>query len=270
MKSNTFFKVIIKLFINQNIKNKMKKCNKFLKPLLALGLIATISSCNSNSSTKNDAKASIADTTSASAPAAPTPPPAAPEFKPFTVAEITHTVKDYAKWRPVFDADSNNRKANGLETIVVGREIDRPNNIMTAYTVTDMQKAKDFANSPNLKEKMKAAGVISKPDIEFFEVIRYNPNSHEKQWVAITHKVKDFDAWLKVFDAEGSAKRASDGLVDVVVARGVQDSNLVHIVFDITDMAKAKASMNSAEKKKLMMSAGVEGTPKIEYYKEAE
>ncbi|HET7118201.1 MAG TPA: hypothetical protein VFI29_17015 [Hanamia sp.] len=247
----------------------MKKVNRFLKPLLALGLIAAISSCNSNSSTKNDVPANTADTTSSSSSVAPTPP-AAPEFQPFTVAEITHTVKDYAKWRPIFDADSNNRKANGLETIVVGREIDHPNNIMTAYTVSDMQKAKDFGNSPSLKEKMKAAGVISKPDLEFFKVIRFNPNSHEKQWVVITHKVKDFDAWLKVFDAEGSAKRASDGLVDVVLARGVEDSNLVHIVFDITDMAKAKASMNSADKKKLMMSAGVEGTPKIEYFNTAE
>ena len=247
----------------------MKKFKKALKPLLLLGLIAAISSCNSNSSTKNDVPANTADTTTTSASTAPTPP-AAPEFQPFTIAEITHTVKDYAKWRPMFDTDSNNRKANGLETIVVGREIEHPNNIMTAYTVSDMQKAKDFGNNPNLKEKMKAAGVISKPDIEFFKVIRFNPNSHQKQWVVITHKVKDFDAWLKVFDAEGSAKRNSDGLVDVVLARGVEDSNLVHIVFDITDMAKAKASMNSAEKKKLMMSAGVEGTPKIEFYKTAE
>lgn len=247
----------------------MKKVNKFLRPLLALGLIAAISSCNSNSSTKNAVPANSADTATTTASAEATPPPA-PEFKPFTVAEITHTVKDYAKWRPFFDTDSNNRKANGLETIVVGREIDHPNNIMTAYTVSDMQKAKDFGNSPDLKEKMKTAGVISKPDIEFFKVIRFNPNSHEKQWVVITHKVKDFNAWLKVFDAEGSAKRASDGLVDVVLARGVEDSNLVHLVFDITDMIKARASMNSVEKKKLMMSAGVEGTPKIEYYKDAE
>src|SRR6185437_14622673 len=110
----------------------------------------------------------------------------------------------------------------------------------------------------------------SKPDLEFFKVIRFNPNSHEKQWVVITHKVKDFDAWQKVFDTEGSAIRASDGLVDVVLARGIEDSNLVQIVFDITDMAKAKASMNSADKKKLMMSAGVEGAPKIEYFNTAE
>jgi len=247
----------------------MKKVNRFLKPLLALGLIAAISSCNSNSSTKNDVTANTADTTTTSASTAPTPPPA-PEFKPFDVVEITQTVKDYSKWRPLFNADSVNRKASGMEDIVVGRNVEKNNNILVALKISDLQKAKDFAASPKLKEIMEKAGVISKPDIEFFQVIRFNPNSHEKQWVVITHKVKDFDAWLKVFDAEGSAKRASDGLVDVVLGRGVEDSNLVHIVFDITDMAKAKASMNSADKKKLMMSAGVEGAPKMEFYNTAE
>ncbi len=245
----------------------MKAIIKALKPLLAFSLLAVISSCNNNSSTNDEAPAQTADTTAA--PAAPMAPQPS-ETKPMTVALMTHTVKDYAKWRPIFDGDSNNRKAGGLETIVVGREIDNPNNIMMAFTVSDLQKVKDFSNNPDLKEKMQKAGVVSKPDMLLLNVLRFNKDSKEKQWVDVTHKVKNFDAWLKVFDAEGSAKRASDGLVDVLLARGVEDSNLVHLVFDITDMAKAKASMLSTEKKKLMMSAGVVGTPKIEFYKEAE
>ncbi len=76
--------------------------------------------------------------------------------------------------------------------------------------------------------------------------------------------------WLKVFDQEGTESRAGQGLIDVVLARGIADSNVVFLVFNIKDMAKAKASIFSEEKKKLMMSAGVEGTPKIEFYKEAE
>ena len=42
----------------------------------------------------------------------------------------------------------------------------------------------------------------------------------------------------KVFYAEGSAKRASNCLVDVVLARGIPGSNSAHLVFDIIDMAK--------------------------------
>jgi hypothetical protein len=117
---------------------------------------------------------------------------------------------------------------------------------------------------------MDKAGVVSKPDIELFHVIRFNPDSKESQWVVVTHKVKDFDAWVKVFDAEGTATRATFGLVDLALARGVEDSNIVHIVFDIKDLAKAKARISDPALKKLMEDGGVVGVPKIEFYKTAE
>ncbi len=193
-----------------------------------------------------------------------------PAFTPFDVAEITHTVKDYVKWRPFFDADSVNRKANGLEDIVVGRNMNNPNKILIALKVADTAKAMAFAGDPKLKEAMDKAGVISKPEFNLYHVIRYNPDSKEKQWVLVTHKVKDFDAWLKVFDAEGPATRATYGLTDVVLARGLNDSNMVHIVFDITDLAKAKARIKDPALKKLMTDAGVISAPQIEFYNSAE
>jgi len=117
---------------------------------------------------------------------------------------------------------------------------------------------------------MEKGGVLSKPVIQFFHVIRFNPKSKEKQWVRVTHRVKDFDAWLKVFDNEGTENRASQGLIDVALGRGIDDPNIVALVFDIKDMTKAKASIFSEEKKKLMMSAGVEGKPDIKFYQTAE
>jgi quinol monooxygenase YgiN len=102
--------------------------------------------------------------------------------------------------------------------------------------------------------------------MNYFHVIRFKPDSNEKQLVLVTHKVKDFAAWLKVFDGEGSSTRASNGLVDVALSRGIADSNLVHLVFDIKDMAKAKARMKDPALKKLMTDGGVIGTPKFEFY----
>ncbi|HEY5408032.1 MAG TPA: hypothetical protein VIJ92_13140 [Ginsengibacter sp.] len=240
----------------------------FLKPILVLGISMAFFACNSGSENKDDASAMPADSSSASTATTTTPAPAA--FTPFDVAEITHTVKDYAKWRPAFNADSVNRKANGLEDIVVGRNMDDPNKILIALKVSDTAKAMAFAADPKLKEAMDKAGVISKPVFELFHVIRYNPDSKEKQWVTVTHKVKDFDTWLKVFDAEGTATRATYGLIDVVLARGIQDSNLVHIVFDVKDMAKAKARINDPALKKSMTDGGVISVPKIEFYNSTE
>ncbi|MEO8771033.1 MAG: hypothetical protein ABI402_13125 [Ferruginibacter sp.] len=247
----------------------MRKINPVFRLLFTAGISTMLFSCGGEKKeAATDEAAKPADTTS-SMQMAPTPPaPAA--FTPFDVAEITHTVKDYATWRPGFNADSVNRRAAGLNDLVVGAGMDKPNNIFIALGISDMQKAKDFAASPKLKETMTKLGVISKPGIEYFHVIRFNTESHEKKWVIVTHKVKDFDAWQKVYDGEGTAKRLSEGMVDVMMARGIDDPNMVQVVFDITDMDKAKAAIASEEKKKLMMSAGVVGTPRIQFYNTVE
>lgn len=244
----------------------MKIMKQSFSLLFTAGIVSLLSSCNSGN--KETTKQESVQTTDTSTASIKTSPETA--FMPFDAVVITQTVKDYSKWRPFFNSDSTYRKASGLEDIVVGRGIDNPKNIMVALKVSDLQKAKDFSTSPRLKEIMGKAGVISKPDIQFFHVIRANTESKEKQWVMVTHKVKNFDAWLKVFDEEGTANRASQGLIDVVLARGINDSNVVHLVFDIKDMAKAKASIFSDAKKKLMKSAGVIGEPKIEFYTTAE
>jgi quinol monooxygenase YgiN len=192
------------------------------------------------------------------------------DFTPFDIVEITHTVKDYAAWKPLFESDSVARKASGLQALVVGRAMDNPNTLLVVLQASDIQKAKDFASNPRLKDAMEKGGVISKPDVQYEQVIRFNPDSKENQWVEVSHRVKDFDAWLKVFDEEGTEARAQQGLIDVVVARNVDDPNVVKLVFDIKDMAKAKASIFSEEKKKLMISAGVISKPKIEFYTTAE
>jgi hypothetical protein len=242
----------------------MTKIKSVLQLMLGLVIATSLFSCG-GSATKSTGDTTVRDST-----ATVKTDTSAALTAPFDVAEITHTVNDYAKWRPVFDTDSTARIAAGMQNIVVGRGIDSANRILIALKLSDVAKAKTFMAAPRLKATMAKGGVISKPDIEFYHVIRSNPNSNEKQWVIVTHKVKDFDAWLKVYDGEGTAKRASQGMVDVVLARGIDDPNLVHLAFDVTDVAKAKAAIFSDEKKKLMMSAGVIGKPIIQFYTTAQ
>jgi hypothetical protein len=187
---------------------------------------------------------------------------------PFDVVDVVHSVKDYAKWRPGFDADSVNRKAAGGQDLAVGRNIDSANSILVAVKISDIAKARAFMADPKLKAAMDKGGVIGKPDIQYYHIIRMT-GSPAKQFMVVNHKVKDFNAWLKVFDGEGAAKRANEGLVDRAIGRGIDDTTMVHLVFGITDMAKAKAAIMSEEKKKLMESAGVIGKPDIRFYNEA-
>lgn len=238
----------------------MRKIKSVLQLMLAL-IIATVFFSCGGPANKSTGDTTAHDSSTAAKPAADTTLAA-----PFDVAEVAVIVKDYDKWKPVFEAYGTNRKANGMQDLAIGQVVDSTNHLLVVFNIADVAKAKALIADPKTKADMLKSGVISKPHISYFHVIRFNPNSHEKQWITVTHKVKDFDAWLKVYDGEGTAKRQSNGMVDVALARGIDDPNIVHIVFDITDMAKAKADIFSDEKKKLMMSAGVTGAPSIQFY----
>ncbi|WP_133242633.1 hypothetical protein [Flavobacterium psychrotolerans] len=188
-------------------------------------------------------------------------------FMPFKIIMIKHKVADYGKWRKVYDAHDSIRQVYGIEHYVIGKGIEDANMILTVDKFNDLMKAKDFSALPFLKTAMKNAGVVGKPEFSYFDVIRNDDSKIEqKERLMVTHRVKDFDAWLKVYDAEGTAKRMSEGFIDRGMARGIEDPNVVTIVFAITDMKKAKASITSEAKKKLMKEAGVEGSPQLFYY----
>jgi len=177
-------------------------------------------------------------------------------------------VKDFDNWLPLYEANDSARKASGLTEIGLERGLDNSNEVTAVFKTDDLQKAKDFTNSPGLKEAMHKAGVIGAPTISYITVIRDDNSSIEqKDRLSVVHHVKDFDAWLKAFDSEGKETRAGYGLIDRGIAREVDDPNTVHILFAVSDMAKAKARSGSPELKKLMTDAGVDGTPTINFYR---
>ncbi len=228
---------------------------------LSAAILLIFVSCN-NEPAKEETKTTSEPTpTTAKAPE----PPA---FQPFTVTLIQHKVKDFDKWLPVFEADDSARKANGLTEIDLGRGLDNKNEILAAFKIDDVQKAKDFANSPALKKVMQKAGVTGPPLISYITVIRDDNSSVEqKDRLLVSHRVKDFDAWLKVFDGEGKETRARYGLIDRGIARGVDDPNKVYILFVVSDVAKAKARLASPELKKIMTDAGADGPVTTNFFK---
>lgn len=225
-----------------------------LKPVLALVFTVAFFSCKNNQR-ENTVSMELRDTVSTT-------------FEPFKIIIIKHKVADYDKWRRVYNSNDSIRDAYAIKHFFVGRGADDLNMILTVNKFINLKIAKEFSTLPFLKEAMKSAGVISKPEFSYYDVLRSDDSEiMQKDRLMVTHRVKDFDAWLKVYDAEGKTKRLEEGLIDRGMARNTDDPNLVAIVFAITDMKKAKESMNSEAKKKLMMNAGVEGEPEMFFYK---
>ncbi len=86
-----------------------------------------------------------------------------------SIGIVRHKVKDYAKWRSVFDADEKRRQASGLTNPRVYRSADDKSEIVMIFDIEDMKKAKAFVASPDLKDTMVAAGVVDQPTMFFLE-----------------------------------------------------------------------------------------------------
>ena len=235
--------------------------NKIYFPfLLTIATLGMLSFFSCKSSGDKAASTTAVDST-AMAPAVAAP------FEPFKVLNVSHVVKDYDAWKKVYDEGETMRTEAGLTKLAVCRDMENPNKVYVFNKMADVQKAKDFAANPALKTAMQKGGVMGAPAILYVDVLRYEESPAEfKGRLRIGHKVKDYDTWLKAYDAEGKETRAANGLVDRAVSRNIDDPNMVYVTFAISDLAKAKARLADPTLKKIMTDAGVIGAPEISFY----
>jgi hypothetical protein len=234
-------------------------------------LIATMSvaaclllfvSCNSGEEKKADETAVDSTSSKDSSSAV-----VAPATGPMMFMAIKHKVSNFAKWKPSYEAHDSIRLAHGLHNYVIARGIDDSNMVLVALRMDDADKAKELGNSPGMKERMKKAGVTGPVEITYGEMVLNDTTSISQTIrVMVKHRVKDWDAWKKVFDSHKQT-RIDAGLTDRVISHAVGDDHEVTLVFAVADLAKAKALASSKELKDKMAEAGVEGPPSFFYYK---
>ena len=82
---------------------------------------------------------------------------------------IRHKVADFAKWKPIYDAHDSARQNAGLREEYLLRNVDDPNELILLFSAEDLEKAKAFAASDDLRQSMQRAGVIDKPDVYFLK-----------------------------------------------------------------------------------------------------
>jgi len=80
----------------------------------------------------------------------------------------------------------------------------------------------------------------------------------------VQHKVRNYADWRPAFDGHKGAQTAG-GLANGRVYRGAEDANDVVILFDVKDLAKARAMIVGEDLKATMHKAGVIGAPVIHF-----
>ena len=82
---------------------------------------------------------------------------------------VRHTVADYSKWKTVFDENGATRKSFGSKGAQILRGADNPNELCVLIEWDNVQNAQSFAESDSLREAMDRAGVLSTPEILYFD-----------------------------------------------------------------------------------------------------
>jgi len=80
---------------------------------------------------------------------------------------VRSKVSDFKTWKPAYDAHQPARSAAGLTEKYLLRNADDPNEIVILFEAQDLNRAKTFAESADLRERMQESGVVDKPDMYF-------------------------------------------------------------------------------------------------------
>ena len=78
-----------------------------------------------------------------------------------------HVVKDYAKWRAVFNSHARAQQEAGLHLLHVLREVDDPSLVVMFFKVDDLEKARAFTQTRSASEAAECSGVIGTPEVLF-------------------------------------------------------------------------------------------------------
>jgi len=174
-------------------------------------------------------------------------------------------VADFDTWLEEFDSHEDVRRAAGILGHHVNRAEDDPNDISLFMALSDIEKAKVFSASDDLREKMRAAGVISVPEFIYMTPVR-EAIVWERELPAfmLSHSVADFDRWLEGYD--GAAKlQAAKGIVGQAANRSIDDPKVAVVYHQAESFDTLRAFLADDELKAKMQEAGVTSVPDVRF-----
>ena len=77
---------------------------------------------------------------------------------------LSHDVKDFEAWKPHYYSDAPRRKSLGFKEVAVGNATNEPTKVYIIWE-GDPSKVDQMLQDPELAELMKAAGVVSAPEV---------------------------------------------------------------------------------------------------------
>lgn len=78
-----------------------------------------------------------------------------------------HKVENFSNWKEVFDSVADLRETNGEKSAQIFHDANDPNSLTLLFEWDNLDNARQYAQSPELKAAMQKAGVTGPPTISF-------------------------------------------------------------------------------------------------------
>ncbi len=178
---------------------------------------------------------------------------------------VRSRVADFNTWLTAFDSHEDVRRAAGILGHHINRAEDDPNDISLYMALSDLDKAKAFAASDDLRQRMQAAGVISIPEFTYMTPVREAIVwDRELPAFILSHSVADFDRWLKGYDAAAELQSA-EGIVGQAANRSIDDPKVAVVYHQAESFDTLHAFLANDKLKAKMQEAGVTSAPDVHF-----
>jgi len=187
------------------------------------------------------------------------------QLPPFAVI-LRLKVADFDVWKAAFDANEDARRAGGIVAHHINRAVDDPNDVSVFLAVTDIEAAKAFTSSAELKAAMANAGVQGPPELLWVTPVREDVTwDRELPAMLITHTVADFDKWLAGYDAAAELQ-SSSGIIGQAANRSIDDPSLAVIYHQAENAETLRSFLANPGLKSAMEAAGVTSEPEVTFH----
>ena len=179
---------------------------------------------------------------------------------------VRHQVADFDTWKRGFDDHEEVRRAASFVAHHINRAEDDPNLVTIFLAAEDVDKAKAFAASDELKAIMQEVGVTGAPEMTWMTPVREAAVwDRELPAFLISHQVADFDRWLEGYDAADEL-RQSKGIIGHAANRSQDDPSLAIVYHQAESFDALRAFLDDDALAAAMKEAGVISEPEVSFH----
>jgi hypothetical protein len=177
---------------------------------------------------------------------------------------VFHHVVDYGRWKTVFDEHESVRRAHGQLEHRVFRSVGDPNRVVVHNEFPSEEAARGLMDDPSLADAMVRAGVTDEPWLGLIERAERRRYAEGPVGVvmAVHHRVRDYEAWKRVFDEREEVRR-SHGQLEHRIYHPLGDPLQLVVHNDFPTAQAAESFGADPSLPEAMQRAGVEGEPGI-------